>query len=781
MSHALRVLEFNAIRDRLRDHCETSIAATLAQDLEPSFDPGEVATLLEETRQAYDLISKQSVPSLGPVRDLRNSLTRLAKGGTGNGEELFMIADAMQSMRALKTLISASRSDCPALWQKAEFIPEHSRLESAIFDALEPNGDVKDAASPALATVRQRKKSMTSRILEAVQTYTSGSRRDLLSDPIYTIRDGRYVIPLKAENKGKIRGIVHDTSSSGQTVYLEPEDVLQLGNKLREAEAAEREEVAKVLSGLSGKVSGVASEVADAIERAADIDLVLAKARLAFELKATPPTTGEVHSISIQGGRHPLLDRESAVPLDLAVGGKFGSVLITGPNTGGKTVAIKTVGLFVAMLQVGLFVPAANVRFGPFTQIWADIGDEQSLQQSLSTFSGHIKNIAEALKDLKIGALVLLDEVGAGTDPAEGAALARSILLEIQSKGAAILASTHYGELKAFAYSTEGFTNAAMEFDSKSLKPTYRLILGAPGASHALKIAERYGIPTRVVERAKEGLGEQHLDLAAMLERLDQAQKQARVAQSEADRRLAEIMKREDASAKKLAEAEEIRRTANQKAQGAIEEALRQIRLEAAETFEELKRRGVDQKSVDEARSRLKDLQEVGQDFADEFAKRSPAKPGKAVAESAYRAGATVRIEGYPQSGVLMSDPKDGKATVQVGALKMTVKVSQLTLVEAERPAHKARTNIGLQRAQTATTEIHLRGNRAEDALEELEKFLDEAILAGLPSVRIVHGKGEGILRTMTRQVLQRNKHVNSYREGEPGEGGAGVTIATFK
>ena len=780
MTHALRVLEFSAVTERLQNLCETSLGAGFAAELEPTFDAEEVASALEDTRQAYELIARHSVPSLGAVRDLRKSLQRIEKGGSGNGEELFLIGEAMSSMRSLKSLVNPLRSEFRSIWTLAETLPEHPRLEEAISFSLEPNGDVKDGASPALAGVRQKKKSLTSRIVDAIQAYTTGSRRDLLSDPIYTIRDGRYVVPLKAENKGKIRGIVHDASGSGQTIYVEPEDVLQLGNSLRQAESAEREEVQKVLLALSGKVAGVADEIAIGIESASRIDLLLAKARLAFEMKATPAQKGEDHSIRIQSGRHPLLDPSSAVPLDLDVGGRHGSVLITGPNTGGKTVAIKTVGLFVAMLQSGLFVPATDVRFGPFTQIWADIGDEQSLQQSLSTFSGHIKNIAEALKGLRRGALVLLDEIGAGTDPAEGAALARAVLLEMQSKGATILASTHYGELKAFAYSAEGFANAAMEFDSKTLKPTYRLILGAPGASHALKIAQRYGIPGAVVEKAREGLGEQHLDLAAMLEELDNAQKRARIAQGEADRRSADLKKREEEAAKKLAEADEVRRTANQKAHGLIEEALRQIRLEAAEIFEELKRSGSDQRGLDQARTRLKDLQSVGQDFAGEFAKQSPKPEVKHQDDQTLTVGSSVRIEGYPQVGVLISEPKEGRAQVQMGAMKMAVKTNQLTVVESERPSEKARTNLGLQRAQSATTEIHLRGARAEDAMEELEKFLDEAVLAGLPSVRIVHGKGEGILRQLTRQMLQRNKAVKDYRDGEPAEGGAGVTIARF-
>lgn len=774
------MLEFEAIRERLQNHCETAIGAALAEDLTPSLDPEEVTRLLEETKQGHELLAKHSPPSLGSVRDYRPILQRVGKGGSAAGEELYGVAEAMSTMRAAKALLSHIRADYNRLWPRVEFVPEHPRLEEAIFGSLDPNGDVKDGASQTLAGLRQKKKTISSRVVERIQSYTTGSRRDLLSDPIFTIRDGRYVIPLKAENKGKIKGIVHDTSGSGQTVYLEPEDVLQLGNQLREVESAEREEVQKILLALAGKLGAVASEVIGGIESVGGLDLVLAKARLGYAMKGGLPQPSDPHSIQVQGAKHPLLDPAIVVPLELAVGGRHGSILITGPNTGGKTVAMKTIGLFVCMLQSGLLVPALDIRFSPFTQLWADIGDEQSLQQSLSTFSGHIKNIGEALKGLRKGALVLLDEVGAGTDPAEGAALARAILSELQARGATILASTHYGELKAFAYSTEGFTNAAMEFDGKSLRPTYRLLVGAPGASHALKIAERYGIPSSVIEAAKVGLGEQHQDVAAMLERLEQAQKLARVAQGDADRRSADLKKREEQAAQKLAEADDIRRNANARAQGLIEEALRQIRLEAATVFEELKQAGTDQKSVEKARQQLKELQEVGQDFAAEFKPKEKPKR-ETPADSKLVAGATVRIEGYGQTGVLLAEPKDGKAQVQVGPLKMTVKVNQLSLVEVVRPREKPRVNIGLQKAQTATTEIHLRGARAEDAMEELEKFLDEAILAGLPNVRIVHGKGEGILRQLTRQMLSRNPGVKSYREGEPAEGGAGVTIATFK
>jgi DNA mismatch repair protein MutS2 len=483
--------------------------------------------------------------------------------------------------------------------------------------------------------------------------------------------------------------------------------------------------------------------------------------------------------IDVQMGRHPLLEAETAVPLTLAVG-KGNSVLITGPNTGGKTVAIKTVGLFVLMAQCGMFPPAVHLRLAPFTSVWADIGDEQSLEQSLSTFSGHIKNIAAALKELEDGALVLLDEVGAGTDPAEGAALAIAILREMAEKGAAILASTHYGELKAFAYNSPGFANAAMEFDSRSLRPTYRLLMGAPGASHALRIAERYGIPAPIVERAREGLGEQAQDLAKMMERLELAQRQARTAQSEADRRSEELRRAEARTARKLAEADEIRRTANAKANEIVEAALREIRLEASRLFEELKRAPHDPKVQDAVRKGLRELDAVGRDFANEFV---PKRGRQSTPVEGLRKGDKVRLEGYSHVGTLLEDPDGGQVSVQLGPLKMTVAVNRLERVEKALVTTGARpkSNVRLQKAMSASTEIVLISKRTEEAMQELERFLDDATLAGLPNVRIVHGKGEGILRKATQDLLKKHSGVDTYRDGEPAEGGPGVTIATLK
>lgn len=777
--HALRVLEFPAIRERLQHHCETPIGAAWAAEIAPSFDQDEVWRLLGATAEAHDALSRHSVPSLYGAKDVRNAVRRAARNGVLGGQELFMVGDALRAMRTFRLFLHPLREDYPILAPYAEWLPEERKIEELLLDSLESDGTVRDAASAGLATLRQRKKAAAARILERIQAYTTGRTRELLSDPIYTVRDGRYVIPLKAENRGKIRGIVHDTSGSGQTIYLEPADVLDLGNGLREIEAAERAEEARILTVLSEKVGTIGNPITGGLEAAAHLDLAFAKARLGYEMKGTMPhkVAGEAF-IKVQGGRHPLLDAEIAVPLNLEVG-KGNSVLITGPNTGGKTVSIKTVGLFVLMAQTGMMPPALEVRFAPFSQVWADIGDEQSLQQSLSTFSGHIKNIAAALDGLKSGAIVLLDEVGAGTDPAEGAALAMSILREMSHRGAAILASTHYGELKAFAYNTQGFSNAAMEFDAKTFRPTYRLIMGAPGASHALRIAERYGIPKEIVESAREGLGEQALDIARMMERLEYAQRQARIAQSEADKRSEELKKAEQRASRKLAEADEIRRTANAKANEVIEAALREIRLDATRLFEELKRTPQDPKVQARVREGLKDLDKVGRDFAQEFVPKS--RPSASAGTRALKKGDTVKLEGFGQVGTLLEDPKGSSVQVQVGPLKMAVALNRLELVEKPIAAARPRNNIQLQKATNASTEIMLINKRAEDAMRELERFVDDATLAGIPNLRIVHGKGEGILRKATHDLLKGHAGVASFRDGEPAEGGSGVTIASLK
>lgn len=771
--HALRVLEFNKICERLASKCETQVAARMALELVPSFDDDQVWRLQALTAEAYELVGSRTLPSLSSVDDFEQAVLRASKGGTIEASTLWRIGRALSAMRALRTLVESTKDQAKGLWEFASRLPSLPKLEGKLEASLDSGGEVLSSASAELAKIRRQRMQLTQRITERIQSYVSGKNRDYLSDPIYTQRDGRYVIPVKAEHKSKIRGIVHDTSATGQTVFLEPEDVLQAGNQLRECESMERAEVARILAELSSDVGANAEEIVIGGGAAAEIDLILAKARLGYEMNANLPLRlKKAACITIRKGLHPELDPVNAVPLSIEVGAEFDCVLITGPNTGGKTVAIKAVGLFVCMAQCGMMLPASEVSLGTFSQIWADIGDEQSLQQSLSTFSGHIKNIANALRDLKLGALVLFDEIGAGTDPAEGAALAKSLLIEFQRRGAKVLASTHYGELKVFATNAPRFVNASMEFDLKTLRPTYRLMMGTPGASHALQIAQRCGIPEDVVQRASADTGIAQQEIAKMLEKLEHSKRQAERAQSEADRLANRLRQVEAEAEKKLAEAAEARRTAKSKVVEALEQELREIRLEAAEIFEELKGGG----SVEAAREKLRDIQQRGDEFAAQFREPAP----KATTEVEISRGMNVKIDGQGAVGVVVSDPKNGKANVQLGPIKMEFALNRLVPVSVPSQARQAKRDVRLRGSGSVPMELHVRSMRAEEMQGELERFIDDAILAGLPYVRIVHGKGEGILRSITRSYLKSHRGVKSFRDGGEGEGGHGVTVAVL-
>lgn len=774
--HALKVLDFGGIRERLAEFCETRPSADLAAQISPEFEAKVVWEQLDETKEAYDFLGIAAFPSQSPVKDLRNEVKRAGKGGVLDSSELYAIGAAIEVMDETYQVLSSAQEDHPRLAHYAQSLPSFPDLAAQIA-ATTDGVDVKDSASQELASLRKRKASLVAKVVETIQGFINGKARDLLSDPIYTVRDGRYVLPLKAEHRGKIKGIVHDTSTTGQTIFIEPEAVLNAANQVREVESAERAEIARILKALSKKVGDRAGEISKGLEISWHLDLIFAKARLAYEMKALPPQPLHKPGIQIENGRHPLLDPKIAVPLTINVS-HGNSVLITGPNTGGKTVSIKTVGLFVLMAQCGMFCPAHEWKFCPFTKIWADIGDEQSLNQSLSTFSGHIKNIALALKQVVPGSIALLDEVGAGTDPAEGAALARAILEALHESGAAIIASTHYGELKAFAYEAEGFTNAAMEFDPKTHQPTYKLMVGAPGASHALRIAQKYGIPHKVIERAKESLGSQQQSVATMLESLEVSQKLARQAQGEADRRLSELKEQEARAARKLSEAEEIRKNVRAKTEESIEETLRDLRIEAETLFEDLKRSPHDPKIQTYVREGLRNVQERGKNLAKKHKNNAPTPQAPEKIET----GMVVKVSGYTQQGVILEAPPGRKSYVQMGVLKMWIDNHLLSVVFESIPEpKKQRTGTLLQAAQTVRTEIHLRAYRAEEAKDHLEKFLDDANMAGLEKVRIVHGKGEGILRQMTHQVLKLRSEVADYHDADPAEGGHGVTLVTFK
>ena len=777
LMHALQALEFDGVLTLLAAQCDTPAGESLALELEPRFEEEGVWFEVGRTAEACALLDGSPVSLVG-VGQLEGALKRAAKQGTVDGASLWQVGESLRVMRAARSVLHRHSSDCPSLWLLGQRLPDVAKLESRILSSLDGDGTVRDEASADLKTARQKKNATAKKITDKIQSYVTGKSRDLLSDTVVTQRSGRFVVPLKAENKGKIKGIVHDTSASGQTVYIEPEEVVALGNELREAEAREKAEEQRVLQELSIAVGAVAEEVMDGLEAVAELDLVQAKARLGQQNGCCIPTKAGTAFVWLKAARHPMIPREGSVPLDIALGREHDAILITGPNTGGKTVAIKTVGLAVAMAQGGMMPFAESMKLGAFSQLWADIGDEQSLQQSLSTFSAHVRNIADALKGMKKGALVLLDEVGAGTDPAEGAALARALLLKFQQGGAKVIASTHYGELKIFASNAKGFTNAAMEFDAKTLRPTYQFHLGVPGSSQAYRIAERHGVPRDVIEDALQGVREEDLDVAKMIERLERAQKQAQSAQGEADRLAAQMRQLEAEAEEKIKKAQEARARARSDAAEELEGALKEIREQADELFDSLKP-GAEQRDIEEARAKLKALGAKGVEAA---ARLRPKKEARRPPAQELTRGTQVRLVEVGQTGTLIEDAKDGYANVLVGSMKMKVKTSDLEIVSKpqSKPIKKSTSSHRLEKGLSAPSEIHLRQMRAEVAMELLERFLDDAVLGGIPRVRIVHGKGEGILRKMTRDLLQRHPHVKRYSDADADQGGAGVTVAEF-
>jgi DNA mismatch repair protein MutS2 len=589
------------------------------------------------------------------------------------------------------------------------------------------------------------------------------------------------VLPVRVEHKGKVPGIVHDSSSSGQTVFVEPSAVVELGNELRVQTAQEREEVLRILAELSETVGAKQAEIEASMEVAAELAVDIAKVRLSQSWGGAKPHFKKSDAfVSIENGKHPLIEADRIVPVSIGIGAKENVLIITGPNTGGKTAAIKMVGLFVLMVQAGIWPPAARIEFSPFVEVWADIGDEQSLQQSLSTFSGHLKNIAEALKSAKPGSLVLLDEIGAGTDPAEGAPLARAILMEFHKLGAKVIASTHYGELKDLGYSQPGFANCAMEFDVKTLRPTYRLLYGAPGSSHALSIAERHGIPKNVIEAARTQLGPEFATTDQLLKDLDLATRRARSAQGEADRISARFKKMEQELMERLKSAEEAKLKAQQRANEKVESEVRAIRRQAEELFEELKKGKRDKAAI---KKDLKALEQIASELRETV---SPSSSMASTKSNAIEVGDPVRLKGARQTGTVIELLADGRAVVQQGILKWQVGLGEIEKIEGAKqmPSQKPKSanapGLGLGKSLQVKTEVNLRRLRAEEAELILEKYLDDAILAGLSQVRIVHGRSGGVLRSITHRLLKNCPHVRSFRLADEAEGGSGVTIAVL-
>ncbi len=793
-AHALRTLEFDKIVARLARHTSFSAGRDLAMALEPSTDFDEVVRRQLETAEARRLLQLKPRTGLNGAHDVRGMAQKAERGGALEPAELLELAETLACARELKTSIGRLDEALPLLADLVSVVEPQTRLIDDINRCINQRAEVTDQASPTLGAIRREVRGLHDRLYQRIQEILSSSMtKGVAQEPIITLRDGRYVIPVKADMRGQIRGIVHDVSGSGATVWLEPLVVVELANRWREAQVEEEREVERILRRLSADAGARVYDITVSVDVLARIDLALAKVRFGDEIGAPElPYEGAEQPWIVRGpaqlhllmARHPLL-KSPVVPTTVTVGGNYRVLLITGPNTGGKTVALKTAGLLALMAQAGLPVPAdAGSRVPVFEGVYADIGDEQSIEQSLSTFSSHMTNIIRIVGEADSGSLVLLDELAAGTDPTEGAALARALLSELLDKGALVIATTHHGELKAFAHATDGVSNASVEFNLETLSPTYHLSIGLPGRSNALEIAQRLGMPAEIIDAARGSIGPEQAQVEALLSDIRREREDAATA-----RRSEQVARRE---------AEEIRERLEQRLDSVDEERERLLAQarEAAEREVEGARallseatREIERQKLEEAAAKINAAAEETKRVATATQARAPRRrrpahaPGKHTGPppEEIEAGDLVWLRGMDRFGEALGEPDArGEVELKLGPLRSRIKLSQVERVQRPSRTGKTTDAVTTTLAPTAPVdlEIDLRGETALDALPRVERYLDQAFRAGLPETRIIHGKGTGALRREVRQFLSKHPLVTSYEEAPREYGGEGVTIA---
>ena len=779
----LRVLEWNKVLLELSGCCATELGRKHSEALSPYMDGLLAAEAMRETTCARSFLDSGRQLLFAGAKDIKETVIKADKGMILSGMELSYVHGLISRARAVKRQLAALDVQFAPLKELVWNIREKKELEQELQQAIGPSGEVLDSASPDLARVRVRIRSLNSRLRDRLDELVRRPEiAKYLQEPIVSLRGGRFVVPVRTEYKNSIKGIVHDQSASGATVFIEPLVIVEANNDLREAESAEEAEVERVLSALSAKVGDSADDIVLMIDSLGRLDFAIAKGKYSQIKDATEPAFSEEMRFRFEGARHPLLKGE-VVPIDAYLGEGFRALVITGPNTGGKTVALKTMGLLQLMAQAGLHIPAlSGSTAAVFGSIFADIGDEQSIEQSLSTFSGHLTNIVGILEKADKTSLVLLDELGAGTDPEEGAALAMAILERLYEAGASTVSTTHYKELKVFAHLNPGMRNASVEFDVESLKPTYRLMIGIPGSSNAFAIAERLGLSKGLIQKAKALVGSGDRKVEDMINSLRNEYEAAASA-----RRDAEILKRRaEESASKLGE--ELAKVKSEKA-----DALAKARSEAREivsfskremekTIAELKQKGAsDGETIKQARKTAEALRELI-DEADGGDEQDDALSEEAVAD--LKPGDEVEVLPSRLAGTLL-EIIGGKAKVAVGSVRTELPISRIRKARPKKPEKRTlpearHSQIGRQMAQNISIELDLRGMKVEEALESLDRKLDDAILAGVPMLRIIHGKGTGALRAAVKDRLEGNGNIESFRLGAEGEGGDGVTIIKF-
>ncbi len=789
---SLKTLEYYEILERLASQAASPQGKRKCLALRPLEDREQSDIWMRQTTDAKDLMVRQGSPSFGGLREVGPTLARAGRGGTLNPRELLDVASVLQtSRRALA--YDAEHEEKTTLTPIFGLLTGNRTLEEAITTAIISEEEIADGASPELMSIRRELRRISGKVRETLNRMISGERSKYLQENIVTQRGGRFVLPVKAEHKGDVPGLVHDTSSTGATLFIEPAAVVEINNQIKVLEGREEAEIERILAELSAEVSMCRGAVEQDMDALATLDFIFARAKLSFDMNAAAPVLkGKGSGCRLIRARHPLLDKDKAVPIDIAIGGEYDTLVITGPNTGGKTVSLKTLGLLSLMAASGLHIPAnEQSEIGLFEHVYADIGDEQSIEQSLSTFSAHMKTIVSIMECCGMGDLVLFDELGAGTDPVEGAALAVAVIGYARQMGACVAATTHYAELKTFALTTEGVENASCEFNVQSLQPTYRLLIGIPGKSNAFAIAARLGLQPTIIERAKEQVSTEDArfeDVLAELERerrrieqmKDEAAKMRSAAQSERDKMRSE---RDNAEQK----AEKLLETARSQADRILKDA----RMTAETVFDELDelKRNSQKNNADQNLAAAKAaLRGVITQTENEQHKAKVRRTVDANDQRPVQKGDRVRLLNVAGviATVLAPEDKDGSVQVQAGAMKMTVKANEIRLVEehkepAKRTAPKRDAPKRELNIRSAESEVDVRGMSAEEAVFEVDNFLSRAIMAGLPSVTVIHGKGTGILRNAIQSHLRGNKRIKSVRSGVYGEGEQGVTIVEFR
>ena len=779
-------LEFDKIISMLENEASSFRGKQLCRRLKPVTDLTKIDLLQEQTAAAFTRIIKKGRISFGDAAPVEESLKRLEIGGALNTAELLRICRLLSNTARAKSYgrhdTQEDLADCLDIY--FDGLEPLTPLSNEIERCIISEDEISDDASSALKHIRRSMNNLNDRVHTTLSDLVNGSLRTYLQDALITMRGDRYCIPVKAEYRSQVQGLIHDQSASGSTLFIEPMAIVKLNNDLKELYVQEQDEIRKILASLSEEAAQYIEEIRTDYRSLTDLDFIFARGALALTMRASRPILNEEGRIRIREGRHPLLDQKKVVPITVSLGDEFSLLIITGPNTGGKTVSLKTVGLLTLMGQAGLHIPAGDrSEIAVFRQVYADIGDEQSIEQSLSTFSSHMTNIVSFLKKVDDRSLVLFDELGAGTDPTEGAALAIAILSHLHKRNIRTMATTHYSELKIYALSTPGVENACCEFDVENLRPTYRLLIGIPGKSNAFAISGKLGLPDYIIDDAKKRLSEQDVSFEDLLSDLEASRRTIEKEQAEiaAYKKEAETLKRQAVQKQEKLEEQRDRiiREANEKANAILREA-KEVADETIRNFHKFGKENISAAEMEKERERLR--KKIKDTSASASLKTN--KPKKTYKPSDFKLGESVKVLSMNLTGTIGSLPDArGNVTVQMGILRSQVNISDLEIIEEVSPYAPKRMNrtakskIKMSKSLSVSPEINLLGKTVDEAVAELDKYLDDALLSHLNSVRVVHGKGTGALRKGIHEYLRRQKHVKSYRLAEFGEGDAGVTI----